>query len=189
MCLIPLLLQTSLASARRVEDGGSRPAVNWARIGENRIVAATRPPVKIPREDRVVSPRIREEGFEPKLSTPALDIPTDAECPQWWALAKEVGWGVAELPHLDVVIYRESRCLTEVHNQKDPNGGSRGLTQINGSWTKWLRDRGVLTRVEDLFDPETNLRAALLIYQYGIDRYEFGWGPWGFKYKPPYPSK
>jgi hypothetical protein len=146
------------------------------------LAEGPRPPIRRPRDVENVPPQLREEGALPK----APEIPEDARCPQWWGLAKEVGWGVGELPHLDVVIYRESRCLPEVHNRKDPNGGSRGLTQINGSWTRWLRERGVVDRVEDLFDPETNLRAALLIYRYGIDRYEFGWGPWGFRYVYPY---
>jgi hypothetical protein len=74
-------------------------------------------------------------------------IPPDAKVPQWWALAREVGW-------------------------------SRGLTQVNGSWRGWLRDKGIITRNADLFDPRVNLTAALAMWQYGMDRYDWGWGPW-----------
>jgi len=113
-------------------------------------------------------------------------IPADALCPQWWGTARSLGWDEDALLRLDVVMFRESRCLPDVWNKEDPNGGSRGLLQVNGSWTRWLREQGILEAKEDLFDPETNLAAALAIYRYGMDRYDFGWGPWGYRYKDPY---
>jgi len=76
-------------------------------------------------------------------------------------------------------MWRESRCEAHQHNIKDPNGGSRGLMQINGSWTRWLRFRGILSTAEDLFEPEVNLRASLAIYNYSHARYQKGWNPWG----------
>jgi soluble lytic murein transglycosylase-like protein len=75
-------------------------------------------------------------------------------------------------------MWRESRCKPHVHNIKDPNGGSRGLMQINGSWTRWLRSRGILSTAEDLFEPEVNLRASLAIHNYAHGRYQKGWNPW-----------
>jgi hypothetical protein len=116
-------------------------------------------------------------------------VPLDALCPQWWTLARDLGWGERDIASMDVVMYRESRCLPEVWNREDPNGGSRGLMQINGSWTRWLRDRGVLQTATDLLDPAVNLRAALLIYEYGLARHDFGWGPWGFRTRTPYPAE
>jgi len=115
-----------------------------------------------------------------------VEVPTDALCPQWWVAAQDAGWGPETLRSLDVVMHRESRCETDVWNREDPMGGSRGLLQVNGSWTRWLRERGILSVKEDLFDPEVNLRAALAIYRYGVERYGFGWGPWGFRYVEPY---
>lgn len=119
---------------------------------------------------------------------PPLVVAPDALCPQWWEVAWDLGWAQGELPHLDVVMHRESRCIPDVWNRRDPNGGSRGLLQVNGSWTRWLREQGILEEKENLFDPEVNLAAALAIYRYGLERYGFGWGPWGFRYVDPYPG-
>jgi hypothetical protein len=105
-------------------------------------------------------------------------IPPDAKVPQWWALAREVGWAEDQLLILDMVIYRESRGNPDAWNKQDPFTGSRGLTQVNGSWRGWLRDKGIITRNADLFDPRVNLTAALAMWQYGMDRYDWGWGPW-----------
>lgn len=116
----------------------------------------------------------------------AKAFPEDALCPQWWEEAAAAGWRTEELLDLDVVMHRESRCQLEAWNREDPNGGSRGLLQINGSWTKWLRDRGIIDTVEDLYRPGNNLAAARAIYLYGVERYGFGWGPWGFRSGRPY---
>lgn len=132
-----------------------------------------------------VVPRPPEVAVLRTLPAPR-SAPVDALCPQWWGPAQAVGWEYAVLRDLDVVMHRESRCEPDVWNREDPMGGSRGLLQVNGSWTRWLRERGVLTVKEDLFDPAVNLRAALAIYEYGTDRYGFGWGPWGFRYVDPY---
>jgi soluble lytic murein transglycosylase-like protein len=53
--------------------------------------------------------------------------------------------------------------------------------QINGSWHKWLTGLGIISKPKDLLDPVTNLRAGLAIYNYGVERYGFGWGPWSVK--------
>jgi soluble lytic murein transglycosylase-like protein len=57
-------------------------------------------------------------------------------------------------------------------------GGSRGLAQINGFWTPWLANRGIVKRSEGLFNPYRNLRAALAIYNYSDDRNDNGFAPW-----------
>jgi len=110
-----------------------------------------------------------------------LPIPADAKVPQWWALAREVGWKEDALETLDYLIFRESRGLNRAFNREDPNGGSRCLLQLNGSWNGWLTDKGIITKPSDLFKPATCLTAGLAIYQYGVDRYGFGWGPWAIK--------
>jgi len=79
---------------------------------------------------------------------------------------------------LDAVMYSESRCGALEFNADDPNGGSRGLLQINGSWWRYLIDGGIIERLDDLYDPEVNLRAGLAIWQYGIDKHGYGWHPW-----------
>ena len=110
-----------------------------------------------------------------------LPIPADAKVPQWWALARQVGWKEDALETLDYLIFRESRGLNRAFNREDPNGGSRCLLQLNGSWNGWLTDKGIITKPSDLFKPATCLTAGLAIYQYGVDRYGFGWGPWAIK--------
>lgn len=121
-------------------------------------------------------------GYDPTFEgTKAVKVkaaPDDALCPEWWPLARKVGWPEDQLETLDYVIHRESRCNPESWNKEDPFTGSRGLAQVNGSWKRWLKDKGIITRNADLFDPETNLRASLAMWQYGMDRYGWGWGPW-----------
>ena len=117
-------------------------------------------------------------GSLPPIFTPQLSIPVTAKCPQWWDNAVEAGWRRKELITLDFVMWRESRCDASAFNPKDPNGGSRGLVQINGFWTPYLRSKGVLKRSEGLFNPDVSLRSALVIFEYGVERYGHGWGPW-----------
>ena len=107
-----------------------------------------------------------------------LPIPATAKAPQWWALAREVGWAEKDLPILDRVIWRESRAQPSAFNPDDPNGGSLCLLQINRFWVKYLRQKGVINKANDLFDPATCLTAGLVIYRYGVERYDWGWGPW-----------
>jgi len=70
----------------------------------------------------------------------------------------------------------------DAFNPSDPNNGSYGIMQINGFWCQpsrywpngYLQAYGLLTECTDLYDRETNLRAALAIY-----RYSNGWRAWG----------
>jgi len=107
-----------------------------------------------------------------------LPIPATAKVPQWWTLARQVGWAEKDLPILDRVIWRESRGQADAFNPHDPNGGSLCLLQVNRFWTKYLRQNGVINKANDLFDPATCLTAGLVIHRYGVERYGWGWGPW-----------
>jgi hypothetical protein len=104
--------------------------------------------------------------------------PYSSTCEQFSALAVNLGWPQNERTVLESVMFRESRCIPNAVNSKDPNGGSRGLMQINGFWTPWLTDAGIITEAENLLQADVNLRAALAIYNYGVDRHGYGWGPW-----------
>jgi hypothetical protein len=104
--------------------------------------------------------------------------PYSSACEQFSALAVNLGWPADQRTVLESVMFRESRCIPDVINSKDPSGGSRGLMQINGFWTPWLIERGLITSKENLLQADVNLRAALEIYNYGVDRYGYGWGPW-----------
>ena len=107
--------------------------------------------------------------------------PYSTACEQFSALAVNIGWPLDQRTVLESIIYRESRCNPSAVNRKDPNGGSRGLMQINGFWNKWLIERGIIQQPKDLSQAQTNLRAGLEIYNYGVERYGFGWGPWSTK--------
>jgi len=113
-------------------------------------------------------------------STIFIDPYTSA-CEQFSALAINLGWDPNQRTVLESIMARESSCTPNAFNRKDPNGGSRGLLQINGSWHKWLIAKGIISKPKDLLDPVTNLRAGLAIYNYGVERYGFGWGPWSVK--------
>jgi len=102
-------------------------------------------------------------------------------CQEWIPLAVEVGWPAdRELLHrLGEIMWRESRCQPDAHNPNDPNGGSYGLTQINGFWTKWLNESGVMDgQPQSFYDPAVNLSSALAIHVYSTYKNGNGWHPW-----------
>jgi len=114
--------------------------------------------------------------------------PLDAACGRWWSLAGDVGFTLSEMPTLDRIIYRESRCDDTQHNPTDPNGGSYGLTQINGFWCQpsryyplgYLQTVGVLRDCVDLYDPMTNLRAAHALVTYSRSVGLCSWSQWAW---------
>lgn len=107
-------------------------------------------------------------------------------CGEYRALALAVGWPAEQWPKISKVMYRESRCNFDSFNPTDPNGGSRGLMQINGFWCRpnrytsqgYLQDKGVLKTCDDLYVPEINIRAALSLWLYSEERNGCGWRPW-----------
>lgn len=125
-----------------------------------------------------IAPASHISALEVRDRTPQGHVPGWALCPMWWDTARSVGWAEPEIWTLDYVMWRESRCQPTVHNPDDPWSGSYGLTQVNGGWTRWLRERGVLKSRKDLYRPRVNLLAALHIYNYANDRYQKGWNPW-----------
>jgi hypothetical protein len=116
------------------------------------------------------------------VSVPATTttITTIATCDDALQLALDLGFPADQLGTLDLVIYRESRCTPTAHNLDDPNGGSYGLTQINGFWCLpntqwpigWLQQKGIINQCSDLFNATLSLRATLAIYN------NSGWAPW-----------
>jgi len=112
-------------------------------------------------------------------STIFIDPYTTA-CEQFSALAINLGWDPEQRTVLESIIKRESNCTPNAINHKDPRK-SFGLMQINGFWLDYLRERGIITELENLLHAETNLIAGLAIYNYGMERYGFGWGPWSVK--------
>ena len=120
-----------------------------------------------------------------------LNIPTNAKCPQWWQTAVDAGWAIRELPTLDMIMFRESRCLPKSQNVNDPNTvngikGSLGLTQLNAFWVQsttyypkgYLQTQGVVNNIRDLYDPYLNLLSALEVWKYGKEKHGCGWYAW-----------
>jgi hypothetical protein len=130
-------------------------------------------------------PVARDYIIEPTTTTSSTIFidPYSTACEQFSALAINLGWDPNQRTVLESIMKRESgpNCAPNAFNRKDPNGGSRGLLQINGSWNKWLIGKGIITKPKDLLQAQTNLLAGLEIYNYGMERYGFGWGPWSVK--------
>jgi len=103
-------------------------------------------------------------------------IPTTTAAPKgclaYVADAISAGWPASEAPMLARVMFRESRCDPTAFNAKDSNGGSRGLMQINGTHKLWLMQTGYINNLNDLFNPDVNLRAALHLWNM------VGWSAW-----------
>lgn len=123
-----------------------------------------------------------DNGYQDSPTTTTTIPTTVATCDDAIAVAEAVGWPIEELPTLRIVMARESgpTCAPSAFNAADPMGGSYGLAQLNGVWCMpnsywpigWLQAQGVIEQCTDLFNAETNLRAALAIWL------NSGWGPW-----------
>jgi soluble lytic murein transglycosylase-like protein len=129
------------------------------------------------------TPIARDYLIEPTTTTSSTIYidPYTSACEQFSALGVNLGWPADQRTVLESIMNRESRCIPNAVNRKDPFGGSRGLLQINGSWHKWLIGKGIITNKQNLLQADVNLRAGLAIYNYGVERYGFGWGPWSVK--------
>ena len=129
------------------------------------------------------APVARDYMIEPTTTTRCTIYidPYTSACEQFSALGVNLGWPADQRTVLESIMKRESNCTPNAINRKDPFGGSRGLLQINGSWHKWLIGKGIITDKQDLLQAQTNLLAGLEIYNYGVERYGFGWGPWSVK--------
>ena len=88
------------------------------------------------------------------------------KCAQWHELAISVGWPEEELPTLDKVMWRESRCTPYAYSNSN-----YGLTQINQIHQGWVRELG-WEYPKDLLDPAKNLRFAYLLWA------DDGWKHW-----------
>ena len=117
----------------------------------------------------------------PRSPVSVLTPPVGSLCPQFWGLGVLAGFTVEEMVTVDKLMWRESRCQPAAWNRDDPNGGSRCAMQVNGSWTRWLRDKRILDIPADLFAPAVCMAAARAIFEYGVDKHGWGWYPWALK--------
>lgn len=99
-------------------------------------------------------------------TTTTTTVVRTGKCAQWHELALSVGWPEDELPTLDKVMWRESRCTPDAYSN-----GNHGLTQINNIHRAWIEELG-WTFPDDLYDPAKNLRFAYLLWA------DDGWKHW-----------
>jgi soluble lytic murein transglycosylase-like protein len=131
-------------------------------------------------------PVARDYMIEPTTTTSSTIYidPYTSACEQFSALAVNLGWPADQRTVLESIMARESGCRPNAHNKTLNRDKSQdyGLLQINDrSWTKWLKQKGIINQTSDLLHAQTNLLAGLEIYNYGVERYGFGWGPWSLK--------
>ena len=93
-------------------------------------------------------------------------------CMEYLNDAIVAGWPISESPTILRVIQRESACNPLALNSKDSNNGSRGLFQINGVHQTWLIKEGYIKKLDDLYNPDVNIRAALHLWR------KVGWSAW-----------
>jgi soluble lytic murein transglycosylase-like protein len=93
-------------------------------------------------------------------------------CMEYLNDAIVAGWPISESPTILRVIQRESACNPLALNSKDSNNGSRGLFQINGVHQTWLIKEGYIRKLDDLYNPDVNIRAALHLWS------KVGWSAW-----------
>ena len=134
------------------------------------VVGASKTLSEAPTSPVETSTTVQAVTVPPKPSTTTTTVPisADAKCPQWWPLAVQVGWPIEELPMLDRIMWRESRCLPDAWN-----GHDAGLTQINQIHREFVAVMG-WSWPKDMFNPELSLRFTLKLWQ------GKGWQPWGF---------
>jgi hypothetical protein len=127
-----------------------------------------------------ISPEVQAlRKFYMRVTQPPVSpIPEDWLCTQWYDVSIEAGFTHDDWPAVGIIAWRESRCFPNVHNGRDPSGGSRGIMQVNGSWRRYLRERDILWDITELHDPLTNFRAARAIVQYDRDRGRCDWTQW-----------
>lgn len=150
-------------------------------------------------------PPLPERSFEASeaiLEVPARPVPTTSvprppttteyldntiqNCADVTRIMVKEGWPADQWAYGTEIVRRESRCYPWVLNELDPNGGSIGLFQINQFWCLpnrysklgWLQEQGVIDSCDDLYNATLNIRAALAIYNYGVEKHGKGWGPW-----------
>lgn len=120
-------------------------------------------------------------------TTTTLDLsvfaaPEDANCPQWWGLARMVGWHEEDLEMLDRVMWRESRCLNVIGETSTApahpqwNHADWGLMQINKKVHQAFVEQIFQQPFADaISEPSNNLRFALKLFEGSR------WRAWGFE--------
>jgi membrane-bound lytic murein transglycosylase MltF len=94
-------------------------------------------------------------------------------CPQWETLlhVHNPGWDVGRMSR---IMWRESRCQPEVRSRTRDTG----LLQINDVNHRFLSQRLGAVGVEELRDPDVNVRAAAELFRFWDSHGSSGYLPW-----------
>lgn len=92
-------------------------------------------------------------------------------CTKYVNLARKVGWSKSDRWTLRTLMHRESRCQPQsIGRNKNTLGETTstdmGLLQINSGWISYLRGLNIISNLDDLLDPRTNLKAGLALAEY-----------------------
>ena len=126
------------------------------------------------------TPQVVIASLPPTTTTTTTMPALVTTCSQVATLAVAEGLPQAELETALRVAVRESRCTSDAFNPHDIMGGSAGVYQINYFWCKpstywptgWLQAHGILQTCDELFNPVTNTKAMVAIWN------NSGWLPW-----------
>ena len=126
------------------------------------------------------TPQVVIASLPPTTTTTTTMPALVTTCSQVATLAVAEGLPQAELETALRVAVRESLCTSDAFNATDTMGGSAGIYQINYFWCKpstywptgWLQAHGILQTCDELFDPVTNTKAMVAIWN------NSGWLPW-----------
>jgi hypothetical protein len=126
------------------------------------------------------TPQVVIASLPPTTTTTTTMPALVTTCSQVATLAVAEGLPQAELETALRVAVRESRCTSDAFNPHDTMGGSAGIYQVNFFWCKpstywptgWLQAQGILQTCDELFNPVTNTKAMVAIWN------NSGWLPW-----------
>jgi hypothetical protein len=160
-------------------DTGPDPQLETAWTAPNTVVVTSPASTRTSSSSTIVT----TTTVPPTTTTTLPAVPVDHVCYEWLPTMLEAGWPADPdiLTTALTIMWRESRCTPTADS-----GPDHGLMQINRYWCKpsryseagWLQDRGLVIDCDSLFDPTTNLRSALAIWLYSLDRNGDGFLPW-----------
>lgn len=129
----------------------------------------------------VVTITPEQRAYEEAKTKYLAEIQVQGLCVEWAQTALDAGWQPEELPRLLRIMFRESRCDPFACGETDSPHYRKcrdwGLMQINDySWKRIIRSQGY--KIEDMWDPYSNLKFARWLFEYSLDRNGDGWQPW-----------
>lgn len=154
---------------------------------------------------RILTPLILATILIPTSPASASTKAADGfKCPAAMRTALKAGFSRKDLPTLDRIVHRESKCQpgavgwnyrsgmdhTDCRRRPWPEyrrcdavwSADFGYSQINDvSWVTYLRGKKIIKSSADLLDPLTNLIAAKALYDYSLSKGYSAWKQWDTK--------